>query len=86
MKWKTNIFKEKPPEIGDRRTVTRFLLFPKTLPEFDDQEENLLECDHVETTRWLEFSKIRQEYTIKKMANEFGRFLQGSWKDIKWMD
>lgn len=84
MKWKTNIFKEKPPEIGDRRTVTRFLFFPKTLPEFDDQEENLLECEHVETTRWLEFAKIRQELVYN--IPWFLTYHCNNWKDVKWMD
>lgn len=43
MRWK----KKKAPDYGDRRIISEFLFFPKTL----DGE-----------TRWLESAKIRQSY------------------------
>jgi hypothetical protein len=43
MRWK----KKKAPDYGDRRIISEFLFFPKTL----DGE-----------TRWLEFAEIIQSY------------------------
>ena len=46
MRWKKN-------QDGDKRTVKRFLLFPKSLPVKDSSYEE---------TRWLEWTTIIQFY------------------------
>jgi hypothetical protein len=59
-------------DIGETKIVTKFLLFPKTLP-FGRSDSP------IEQTKWLETSKIAQEYGMLS-ADSFG------WSDSYWID
>jgi hypothetical protein len=68
MRWKERT----PPEIGDRRTVLRFLLLPKCI------------CGE---WRWLEFARIEQERGTRKALVPGGSCADIDvwvWWDVAW--
>jgi hypothetical protein len=79
MRW-TVEEKKKPHEnkLGDRRIITRFLVFPKTL--WSDKAEGL-------EKRWLEFAKIAQEYKQLLIDDDpiLIPYAIRTWVDKKWV-
>lgn len=69
MRWQQKINWD--PELGDKRILTRFLLFPKAIEG---------------ETRWLETVSFEQEYIrdIFWLGNE--RYMRKCWTDIRWVD
>lgn len=59
MRWKPKFYAD-----GERRTVTRFLFTPKTLPVGDNLRAYL-------ETRWLEKCRIEQRYSPWGWEDQF---------------
>lgn len=59
------------PKIGDRRIITKFLFFPKTLPH-----------NSVMELRWWERANIVQEYG--DFGISYNEPPTTSWEDICW--
>jgi hypothetical protein len=64
--------RKNPPEIGDRRVISKFLLFPKTIED---------------ETRFFCFSSFIQEYQEKieiDLSNEKIEIVFKEWTDVSW--
>jgi len=59
------------PNIGDQRTIEKFLWFPVIIEKRDEKHEYF-------ETRWLTKAKILQEYQ--------GDYKKDSWTNIKFKD
>jgi hypothetical protein len=69
------IKRKNPPEIGDKRIISKFLFVPK---EIND------------VSRWLKRAKIVQEYQVVNECHIEGKELEktinNEWVDIDWLD
>lgn len=63
------------PVVGQTRTKTKFLIFPKTLQDSDRVYV---------VTRWFEIVKIKQHY--KFLHNSYLGDIIGIWENLHWED
>jgi len=77
-------YKYNNPQSGDQRSISKFLLFPKTL--------RVGNTNHYET-RWFRKCKIIQTYREKRWYEEFGTFCDENylystwhWCDVCWAE
>jgi hypothetical protein len=73
MRW----IREKEPEVGAKRLVSRFLIWPTTLPDCYYEKR---------VTRWLERARIWQRVKMKPAWMFASEVFRLRWEDMGWDD